>query len=148
MSNTVSNLGITDKIPFTNIRLNKRGQIQYSTDGGNTYYNFTSGDREVLNLFAGPLDDIDGDGTSDNVTATIEDLKEKVQLLIDMGGGEGGESAAGIVLELKTLVEALESQVSDNSSDLVYIKGQIEDFQPMSDEDIISVFDKYKEDIE
>lgn len=74
------NLGLVDvdqQVNVTNLRLNKRGHIQYSTDKGKTWYNLSTA-KKWINLFAGPMDDIDGDGSSDNILKTIESIESRL----------------------------------------------------------------------
>lgn len=94
MSNSITNnLGIRSQLPITNIRLNKRGQLQYSVDGGVSFYNFDANiNNGTINLFAAPLDDMDGDGTSDNIFETIKRIESKVQAVIDCGSVEDFKS--------------------------------------------------------
>lgn len=75
------NLGLADvdqNLNVTNLRLNKRGHIQYSTDKGVTWDNLSTA-KKWINLFAGPMDDVDGDGSSDNILGNIEYLKSKLE---------------------------------------------------------------------
>lgn len=122
MSNVRSNLGLENDIRVTNLRLNKRGQIQYSQDKGKSWNNIRSTDRWI-NLFAGPMDDIDGDGTSDNVLPTIEDLKDTIEKL-ETEGTVPPEELESIKADLETIEKQLD---------------ELANITPISDEQIDSL---------
>lgn len=100
------NLGIVDdqNLDATNLRLNKRGQIQYSTDHGETWNNLSTA-KKWINLFTAPLGDIDGDGVSDDLLGEIEDLKLKME---DASGVQAEE-----IQNLITQIEKLEQSLNN-----------------------------------
>lgn len=71
------NLGIVGSFA-THLRINKRGLIQYSIDNAETWKNIRD-IRDWVNLYAGPLDDIDGDGSSDNIIGELESIKKQLE---------------------------------------------------------------------
>ena len=114
MSNVRSNLGLENDIRVTNLRLNKRGQIQYSQDKGKSWNNIRSTDRWI-NLF--------GDGTSDNVLPTIEDLKDTIEKL-ETEGTVPPEELESIKADLETIEKQLD---------------ELANITPISDEQIDSL---------
>ena len=90
------NLGIVG-LSATNLRINKRGLIQYSTDNAKTWNNLRD-IKEWVNLYTGPLDDMYGDGSSDNIIKELTDIKQK----LDEIGGASTET-----------IESLEERLSN-----------------------------------
>lgn len=116
------NLGLVDvdqQVNVTNLRLNKRGHIQYSTDKGKTWENLSTA-KKWINLFAGPMDDIDGDGSSDNILKTIEYLKSKLD-----------ESAGVTPEDLENILNRIDE-----------LEQVTKDIQAIPDEQILALFGK------
>lgn len=75
------NLGIIGT-SATHLRINNRGVIQFSIDNAETWKNIRD-IRDWINLYVGPLDDLDGDGSGDNIISELESIKKQLE---EMGG--------------------------------------------------------------
>ena len=91
------NLGIVGSIA-THLRINKRGLIQYSIDNAETWKNIRD-IRDWVNLYTGPLDDMDGDGSSDNIIEELEAIKASLEEL----GGASAETIESLQERLSNI---------------------------------------------
>ena len=73
------NLGIIGSTA-THLRINNRGVIQFSIDNAETWKNIRD-IRDWINLYVGPLDDLDGDGSGDNIIGELESIKKQLEEL-------------------------------------------------------------------
>ena len=123
-----ANLGIShpDGIidPITNLRMNKRGQLQFSIDKGFSWKNLKDDDVWV-NLYVGPLDDVDGDGSSDNILSRLQSLQTAVDDLdISSVTQEEFDALNGVVDNINERLESIEEV----------------DVEPIPYDDIINIF--------
>lgn len=118
MTNHNRNLGIcNDGIEATNLRLNKRGQIQYSTDHRKTWNNIVT-TSQWINLFTAPIGDIDGDGNTDNVLQDIEDIRKQLE--------EGSGASKEEIQEINDKLDSLEASIKS--------------IKPVPDDQILNLF--------
>ena len=126
--NIAKSLGILapDHINATNLRLNKRGNIQYSTDWGLTWQNIWDSGKWI-NLFAAPFDDLDGDGESDDVLSALESIEKRVSTMEQDGTKQE-------IANLKNDIQQIRSQIADHVASI----------SPITDEQIDEIVKKYK----
>ena len=107
------NLGIIGSYA-THLRINKRGLIQYSVDNAETWNNIRD-IRDWINLYTGPLDDLDGDGSSDNIIKELESIKAQLE---EQGGvsSETLESINKRLSDIETYINGINITVASTES--------------------------------
>ena len=107
------NLGIVG-LSATHLRINKRGLIQFSIDNAETWKNIRD-IRDWVNLYAGPLDDMDGDGTSDNILGELESIKKQLE---EMSGAsaETIESLQERLSKVESFINGINISVASKES--------------------------------